>query len=157
MPAGSNTFTWWLSPRTLTKIEAAGCDWLLSHGRFLDVLPRGVSKGPALQRLLAHCGLAGQRVVVAGDTLNDLSLFETGLPGIAVGNAEDALVAAVRPMGQVHLSPLPGVLGIWDGLHAHGLCGPAPRCAADPPRPDAGSAGGNRLHSARSVCDATPS
>jgi hydroxymethylpyrimidine pyrophosphatase-like HAD family hydrolase len=115
-----------LLPRTLAKIEAAGFDWLLSDGRFLDVLPRGVSKGPALLRLLDRCGLAGQRVVVAGDTLNDLSLFETGLPGIAVGNAEDALVAAVRPMGHVHRSPLPGVLGIWDGLHAHGLCGPAP-------------------------------
>jgi hypothetical protein len=143
-----------LSPLTLDKIETAGFDWLLSHGRFLDVLPRGVSKGPTLLRLLARRGLAGQRVVVAGDTLNDLSLFETGLPGIAVGNAEDALVAAVRRMGHVHRSPLPGVLGIWDGLHAHGLCGPASRCAADPHRPGAGSAVGNGLHSARSVRDA---
>jgi len=115
-----------LPAATVNKIHGAGFDCLLSHGRYLDVLRRGVSKGPALLRLLAHCGLADHRVVVAGDTLNDLSLFQTGLAGVAVGNAEAGLVAAVRDLPHVHLSSHPGVMGIRDGLHAHGLCSPAP-------------------------------
>lgn len=118
--------------RIVDKIEAAGFDCLLSHERYLDVLPRGVSKGPALLRLLRHCGLERCPVAVAGDTLNDLSLFQTGLPGIAVGNAEDGLVAAVRHLPRVYLSTHPGVLGIHDGLRAHGLCD-------GDPWPDAGA------------------
>jgi hydroxymethylpyrimidine pyrophosphatase-like HAD family hydrolase len=40
-------------PDVLQQIETAGCDWILSDGRFLDILPRGVSKGPVLRRLIA--------------------------------------------------------------------------------------------------------
>jgi len=120
----------------IDKVRSAGFDCLLSHERYLDVLPRGVSKGPALLRLLEHCGLRHRPVVVAGDTLNDLSLFETGLAGIAVGHAEDGLIAAVQDMAHVYRSPYPGVTGIWDGLHAHGLCDihPLPRPKTDPGR-----------------------
>lgn len=120
-----------LPSATVDKIEAAGFDCLLSHGRYLDVLPPGVSKGPALLQLIDHLGLGEHRVVVAGDTLNDLSLFETGLPAVAVGNAEVGLVSAVRDLPHVHLSPLPGVMGIWDGLHAHGICDRGPSSRAD--------------------------
>lgn len=116
---------------TVDKIKAAGFDCLLSDDRYLDVLPPGVSKGPALLRLIDHLGLAEHRVVVAGDTLNDLSLFETGLAGVAVGNAEVGLVSAVRDLPHVHLSPLPGVMGIWDGLRAHGVCDSGPPSGAD--------------------------
>jgi hydroxymethylpyrimidine pyrophosphatase-like HAD family hydrolase len=106
----------------IDKIRDAGFDCLLSHGKYLDVLPSGISKGPMLLQLLDHCGLADRPVVVAGDTLNDLSLFQTGLAGVAVGNSEAGLIEAVRHMPRVHLSRHPGVAGIWDGLHAHGLC-----------------------------------
>ncbi|WP_082673821.1 HAD family hydrolase [Thiohalocapsa sp. ML1] len=112
--------------RIADKIAAAGFDCLLSHEMYLDVLPRGVAKGPALLRLLEYAGLAEHPVVVAGDTLNDLSLFQTGLPGIAVGNAEDGLLDAIRHLPRVHLSAHPGVLGIHDGLRAHGLCDGVP-------------------------------
>jgi hydroxymethylpyrimidine pyrophosphatase-like HAD family hydrolase len=123
----------------IDKIRDAGFDCLLSDGKYLDVLPSGISKGPTLLRLLEHCGLTDRPVVVAGDTLNDLSLFQTGLAGVAVGNSEAGLVEAVRDLPRVHLSRHPGVAGIWDGLHAHGLCGPppAPLAVADPePDPD---------------------
>ncbi|MCH2394306.1 HAD-IIB family hydrolase, partial [Oceanibaculum sp.] len=75
-----------LRPETLRKIEEAGFDWLLSAETFLDVLPKGVAKGPTLLRTVAALGLPQDRVLVAGDTLNDLSLFETKLKGVAVGN-----------------------------------------------------------------------
>ena len=55
-------------------------------------------------------------MLTAGDTLNDLSLFETGLPGVVVGNAEPALLARVTGLPNLHLSTLPGAAGILDAL-----------------------------------------
>jgi HAD superfamily hydrolase (TIGR01484 family) len=110
-----------LSPRTLAKIEAAGFDCLLSADRFLDVLPSGVAKGPTLDRLIETLGFDRDRVLVAGDTLNDLSLFETGLKGVAVGNAEPPLLAAIAGRANVYCSALPGAAGISDALIHYGF------------------------------------
>lgn len=120
-----------LSPGTLGKIRAAGYDGLLSADTFLDVLPRGVSKGPTLRQLIAHLRLAPDQVLVAGDTLNDLSLFETGLRGVAVGNAEPALLSRLRarPLPRTYRSPHPGAAGILDAVCHHGFA-PRPTRAA---------------------------
>ena len=105
-----------LSPDTVSRIEAAGFDCLLSADRFFDVLPKGISKGPTLIRLVEALGLDAERVLVAGDTMNDLSLFETGYRGVAVGNSEPRLAAAVGDMPNVYRSPHPGSAGIADAI-----------------------------------------
>lgn len=105
-----------LSPETIAKIEAAGFDCLLSAGRFLDVLPKGISKGPTLVRVVEALRLDPESVLVAGDTMNDLSLFETGFKGVAVGNSEPRLATAVGRMKNVYRSPLPGTAGIADAI-----------------------------------------
>ena len=105
-----------LSPRTVAKVEALGFDCLLSANRFLDVLPRGISKGPTLTRLVEALGLQREAVLVAGDTMNDLSLFQTGFNGVAVGNSEQRLRAAVQRLPNVYCSRLPGAAGIADAL-----------------------------------------
>ncbi len=112
-----------LSPHTVHKITAAGFDCLLSADTYLDVLPRGVSKGPTLLRLIDHLRLPYRDVLVAGDTLNDLSLFETGLTGVAVGNSETALreQLAGRDLPHTYLSPRPGAAGILDAVRHHGF------------------------------------
>jgi hydroxymethylpyrimidine pyrophosphatase-like HAD family hydrolase len=104
------------NPEVAGRIEAVGLDCLTSARRFLDVLPKGISKGPTLQRLVAHLGLPDERVLVAGDTLNDLSLFRTGLSGVAVGNSEAALVERVADLPNVYLSSHPGAAGISDAI-----------------------------------------
>ncbi len=110
-----------LRPDTLERIESAGFDWLLSADTFLDVLPRGISKGPTLRHLARHFGWPDEHLLTAGDTLNDLSLFETGLAGVAVGNAEAALLERIAGMPHVHHSRLPGAAGILDAIHHHGF------------------------------------
>ncbi|MBN9425568.1 MAG: HAD hydrolase family protein [Burkholderiales bacterium] len=110
-----------LRAQTVTTIEAAGFDCLLSDDTFLDVLPRGVSKGPTLRRLIDALGLPEQAVMVAGDTMNDLSLFRAGFKGVAVGNAEPRLLEAVRDFPHVYASPQPGAAGIADALRHFGL------------------------------------
>lgn len=98
------------------KVEAAGCDCLLSADLYFDVLPRGISKGPTLLKLLRALGLPLERVLVAGDTLNDLSLFQTGLQGVAVGNSEPALLAALDDLPAVLRARRPGAGGITEAL-----------------------------------------
>lgn len=112
-----------LSADTVRKIEAAGFDCLLSAGMYLDVLPRGIAKGPTLLQLLHALELPLDRVLVAGDTLNDLSLFETGLKGVAVGNSEPALLRAIADFHWVYRSPLHGAAGIADALRHFALQG----------------------------------
>lgn len=110
-----------LSEQSIAKVEAAGFDCLLSADRFFDVLPKGVSKGTTLTRLVDALGLDADRVLVAGDTMNDLSLFETGFKGVAVGNSEPRLVAAVRRLSNVYRSPFPGAGGITDAIRHFGF------------------------------------
>lgn len=110
-----------MTPALRAAVDALGCDLLYSAGRYLDVLPRGVGKGPALRRLAALAGFDPAHIVVAGDTLNDLSLFEAGFRGVAVGGAEPALVARVRRMQNVFIAEDAGCGGILAGLAHHGL------------------------------------
>ncbi len=109
-----------LQPDTVQKITDAGFDCITSADIYLDVMPKGVAKGPTLLRFIEALDLYQDDVVTAGDTLNDLSLFQTELPGIAMGNAEEKLVAAIQTLENVYHSPKPGAAGILDGLQHFG-------------------------------------
>jgi len=124
-----------VTPALQAAVEALDCELLFSAGRYLDVLPRGVGKGAALRRLALAAGFDPASVVVAGDTLNDLSMFEAGFRGVAVGGSEPALLERVRKNPSVHLATLEGCGGILEGLARHGmplgdtaLPGAAPAC-----------------------------
>lgn len=108
-------------PGAKTLVEGLGLDWLISDNRFFDVLPRGVSKGPSIRRLADHLSLDASRVLVAGDTLNDLSMLETGLPAVAVGGSEPALLDRVRGLDHVHKAHAIGAAGIAEAIRAFDL------------------------------------
>lgn len=97
-------------------VKKLGFDVLISDNLYFDVLPRGVQKGPTLLRTLQVLNLPAHRTLVAGDTLNDLSMFDTGLAGVAVGNREAALEAAIQQHENVYRSPHPGAAGVLDAL-----------------------------------------
>jgi hydroxymethylpyrimidine pyrophosphatase-like HAD family hydrolase len=96
-----------------------GFDGLLSDDKYFDVLPRGVNKGSTLQRVLLDQGIAPDSVLVAGDTLNDLSMLTLGLPAVAVGNAEQALVAALSGLPEIFRAEQHGAAGIMEALRSH--------------------------------------
>ena len=100
----------------LVELEPHGVDWLISGDRYLDVLPAGVNKGTTLQILLGWLEIGAERVVTAGDSLNDLAMFETGLPGVMVGNAEPDLVAALPRLPSTYRARGEGCEGILEGL-----------------------------------------
>lgn len=101
-------------PSVARRIEEAGFDCLTSASTYLDVLPKGVSKGPTLLRLVDHLRIDPRRVLVAGDTMNDLSLFETGLRGVAVANSEPDLVSRVKNLENTSISRGNGAAGIHE-------------------------------------------
>lgn len=105
-----------LASEAKKELESAGFDVLMSAGRFFDVLPHGVQKGSTLLRMLDTLGLSGKQVLVAGDTLNDLSLFRTGLRGVVVANREPALAAAVQGLPNVMHSTREGAAGVLGAL-----------------------------------------
>ncbi|WP_435165541.1 HAD-IIB family hydrolase [Falsirhodobacter sp. 1013] len=113
-------------PASVAPLEEAGFDILISHGCYLDVLPGGVSKGPSLLRLLDQLGIDPERVLVAGDTLNDLSMFQTGLHGAVVGESEQGLLDATRDLPRARHCTLPGTGGIAEAIRAFQLHPEAP-------------------------------
>lgn len=121
----------WHLPRaaaaTLASLEAQLADAGLetsvvySSNIDLDVLPRGATKGSALNWLIARLGVSPERVLVAGDSGNDISMFElTGVRGIVVGNALAELRERARGPGSFR-SPRPAAAGVLDGLAHFGV------------------------------------
>ena len=98
------------------KVREMGHDPLVSDNRYFDVLPRGISKGPSLRRLVSHLRIEERRVLAAGDTLNDLSMLQCGLPAVAVGGAETALLKEVNALPHVHKAVRIGAAGILEAI-----------------------------------------
>ncbi|MGH7503998.1 MAG: HAD family hydrolase, partial [Longimicrobiales bacterium] len=110
-----------VAERVAVALAGLEVDVVVSANVFLDVLPRGVNKGTTLRRVLRWLGAADEACIVAGDSLNDLALFETGLRGIAVGNCEPALRRRVAGMQRIYQATAHGVDGVLEGLRHHGL------------------------------------
>jgi HAD superfamily hydrolase (TIGR01484 family) len=106
------------------EIDAAGYAALTSADLYFDVLPRGVNKGETLLKLIAHESLPQERVLCAGDTMNDLSLFQTGLKGVAVGNAEPRLREAIQGLDNVYSAERTGAGGILEAIERFDLLPP---------------------------------
>lgn len=104
-------------------VDSLGCDLLFSAGKYFDVLPRGVNKGHTLTELVAHLGMDAEDVMVAGDTLNDLSMYETGFKGVCVGDSEPGLLAATADLARVFHAPAPGAGGIIEAFEYFGFLG----------------------------------
>lgn len=102
-------------------VAELGCDLLYSADRYLDVLPGGVNKGSTLTKLVDELGISKDRVLVAGDTLNDLSMYGIGFPGVAVGEAEKGLLEATKDKPRTFHATEPGTGGILEAIEHFGL------------------------------------
>ncbi|GAB3393906.1 glucosylglycerol-phosphate synthase [Azotobacter armeniacus] len=103
--------------------ESLDCDLLYSAERYLDFLPRGVNKGSSLLRLVEHLGLDPEQVLVAGDTMNDLSMLSCGLKGVCVGQSEESLLARTLNCTRVLHADSPGCGGIIQAFSHFGFLG----------------------------------
>ncbi|MBQ7386785.1 MAG: HAD family phosphatase [Clostridia bacterium] len=62
-------------------------DFIRSERTLFEILPRGINKGTAIQKLVEHLGLDSNKTIAIGDYNNDIAMFGTAKIGIAVANA----------------------------------------------------------------------
>ncbi len=105
-----------LSPQLTDAVRELGCGWTYSADRYFDVLPAAASKGNALALLARKHQWPMESLLVAGDSLNDLSLFLLGAHGVLMGNAEPALGERIPHGATVHRPDLRGAAAILSAL-----------------------------------------
>ena len=90
-----------------------------SGGRDVDVLPPGSGKGQALQYILDKYQLSDAKLLVAGDSGNDVEMLTMGFPSVIVGNAQPELLAqAEHPfIYRAKEKYAGGILEAWNHFH----------------------------------------
>ena len=58
------------------KFSGCGVRFVRSFPKFLEILPEGVSKGSALDKLIDICGFGGLYIAAAGDYDNDIEMLK---------------------------------------------------------------------------------
>lgn len=105
-----------LIKRVRERVADLDCEVVYSADRFLDVLPKGINKGTSLTKLVNLLKLNDEDVLVAGDTLNDLAMYECGYKGVVVGEAEDALISATKETEGIFHAKSAGAGGILEAM-----------------------------------------
>ncbi len=59
---------------------------------FLEIMPRGIDKAHSLLRLLSGIGMTTDEMICCGDGYNDLTMIETAGLGVAMANAQPAVL-----------------------------------------------------------------
>ncbi|MGM0570030.1 glucosylglycerol-phosphate synthase [Marinobacter sp.] len=113
-----------VTDEVVAAVDELACDLLYSAGQYLDVLPPGINKGRTLRHLVEHLEADPENVLVAGDTLNDLSMFEQGFIGVCVGESEPGLLDATESRARVYHATLSGCGGILEAIGHFGFLGP---------------------------------
>jgi Cof subfamily protein (haloacid dehalogenase superfamily) len=65
----------------------------------LDLLPRGINKGWALERLAARLGVDRRETMAIGDNWNDVGMFEWAAQAVVMGNASAELRTLAKTSG----------------------------------------------------------
>lgn len=82
--------------RELTASIGGQTEIVTSKPYFLEVLPKGASKGAALERLTARLHLSMESVLAIGDARNDLEMIKRVGWGCAPANAAEEIRAVAR-------------------------------------------------------------
>ena len=80
----------------LAERPIPGVNWHTSSPTFLEFVSEGASKGEALRRVAAICGIAQEEVFAAGDEMNDLPMLRWAGLGVAMENGVEGLRGAAR-------------------------------------------------------------
>jgi len=94
-----------------------------SSGRDLDIIPAAAGKGKAIRFLISFLELDPEKIVVAGDSGNDRSMFDEFHYGIVVGNAKPELIKMreERSIPGYYFAHKAYAAGVHEGLSHFGL------------------------------------
>ncbi len=117
----SNRLSYLVAENEITKdlydvVEGLGCNSLFSAGMYFDILPKNASKGTALNLLVEHFDLNPDRVLSAGDTLNDYSMLSEKYKSVIVSNAEQELFNRLPIDASTFHASAPGADGILQAI-----------------------------------------
>lgn len=101
-------------------LEPFACQIIASGTDDFDVIPTAAGKGAATLHLAGTLGIRSDRVVVSGDSGNDLAMFDVASLGIAVGNARPELIRALPPGAFYHANAAHAG-GVLEGLRHYGV------------------------------------
>ena len=87
------------------KCECVRTEYPARNLSILDLLPPGVSKGWALERLTAHLGYDRLETMAIGDNWNDVDMLEWAGRGIVMGNAAGELRTMAKMRGWKQAPP----------------------------------------------------
>ena len=79
--------------QVLLKKFSADVDIYLSAPWFLEVMPKGTSKGLGLKSICDYMGIDISETIACGDSFNDISMVQMAGLGVAMANAEEDLKA----------------------------------------------------------------
>ncbi len=65
-----------------------------SQADYLEIVPEGVGKGPALERVARKLGLRPEEIMAIGDAENDVDMLRYAGTGVAMGQAPDLVKQA---------------------------------------------------------------
>ena len=90
-----------------------------SGGKNLDIIPRAAGKAAVIDFLHQLLDIPAKRVVVAGDSGNDLDMFVDPYKGIVVANADPELKAL--PGDNIYQAQARHAAGVLEGLRHWGV------------------------------------
>lgn len=96
------------------------CSIVVSHEKFIDVIPDVLGKGNAVSFLKNHLCLSPDDIVVAGDSGNDSSMFDTPFKAIIPANGYEELRKKADKAWHHH-STFEAGEGVLDGLYRFGF------------------------------------
>ncbi len=68
-------------------------DVFFSYHSVIEIMPKGISKGLALEELMNNVGIKSEEVMVFGDALNDYEMLKWAGKGLIMKNADKNLVS----------------------------------------------------------------
>ena len=108
--------------RVMERLQEEGIQAkvIYSGGKNLDIIPVQAGKGNVIAYLRRRLHVAADRVVVAGDSGNDLEMFVTPYLGIVVANADEDLKSQYG--ANIYHAEAAHAAGVLEGLqHWHVL------------------------------------
>lgn len=100
VPEESNKILVTGSPEIISRVKTEVSEYFHSYVSvycsdpfFLEIMPPGVDKAHSLLRLLSSVGLTADQMICCGDGDNDLTMIETAGLGVAMANAQPAVLA----------------------------------------------------------------
>lgn len=99
--------------------DSFSCDVITSVDKYLDIMPQTVNKGSTLRAMVDLLQISEDDVLVAGDTLNDRTLYEFGFQGVAVGKSEQGLLDSTKDNELVYHAERTGAGGILECMEKY--------------------------------------